>query len=957
MTTTRRIQVLTPLVSERYVVRVMLPLLVAFALGAAHSPAGSSLTSHDDDPSLIMRDAQRAVETSHDAAFEARWRATLARAPRDPGALLAIATLERLRYHYARADSLYERLLLVDPPRTAFAAAAHLGMGAWRALGDDVPRADTLFARARDEALSANASRIASAALYGLAQIRSRTVGPRAGLDLVRQARTVLTDGLAEDSAAFLCFEGARLQQLGDTTAIQRVLEGVRMARRSGSERVWGGCELMLAQAVEPSGRFVDATRYAAHAVWLFERTHYLTGVANASQWLGYARFERGYFNEAVVDLERAVRAGHATSFRWVEAWSHANLATFYLALGDGGSARDEAARAVPLHTTSGDLWGLATDRRLEGLVLLSQRRFDEAAAKFSASVAAFQRAGLGYNAVEPLRLYALASMSGGHLDSAAHALDQATRLARASANAGWFEELPVHLARLAMLRGNYPLADSLTAAARTKYGYRRDSISVHTMEFAAQEAQLALREGHVDLADSAVGHMTAAITAWRRVVATSDLRAGIAQLHGEWGSLVDVYPDLVARFVAAGRVGTAFELIESVRAREIAEGTLRSIARMPDSSIAEGAIRRVAATPIVVSEAATRARLARDEALVILTLGAAGAPTTAIVLTRDTARAVSLPPRAIIAPLAERYARVAMSGTEPIAVSRQLGAALLQPIVDILPRSITRLAISPDGELYRIPFDALRLTGDHYAIDRFEISLVSSATVAFMLDRMPSSARANGLVAIGDPSFEKQRVHLTRLQYSADEARLVGEYGVRSIVLTHDQATEAALRGLDWSGVGVVHFATHALVADDGPGRTALALTPSDRDDGLLTAPEIASLPIRGALVVLSGCESLGGQVLGGEGLRGLAAPLFEAGARAVVATHWPIGDRGVVPFVDRFYAGMAAGRDAGAALRDAKLASIHEHGSIADWAAFTLIGDARMRPILKPRRRLSER
>ena len=218
------------------------------------------------------------------------------------------------------------------------------------------------------------------------------------------------------------------------------------------------------------------------------------------------------------------------------------------------------------------------------------------------------------------------------------------------------------------------------------------------------------------------------------------------------------------------------------------------------------------------MSESATRARLARDEALVILTLGAAGAPTTAIVLTRDTARGVSLPPRAIIAPLAERYARVAMSGTEPIALSRQLGAALLQPIVDILPRSITRLAISPDGELYRVPFDALRLAGDHYAIERFEISLVSSATVAFMLDRMPSSARANGLVAIGDPSFEKQRVHLTRLQYSADEARLVGEYGVRSVVLTHDQATEAALRGLDWSGVGVVHFATHALVADDGP-------------------------------------------------------------------------------------------------------------------------------------------
>jgi len=51
--------------------------------------------------------------------------------------------------------------------------------------------------------------------------------------------------------------------------------------------------------------------------------------------------------------------------------------------------------------------------------------------------------------------------------------------------------------------------------------------------------------------------------------------------------------------------------------------------------------------------------------------------------------------------------------------------------------------------------------------------------------------------------------------------------------------------------------------------------------------------------------CQSLGGQILGGEGLRGLAEPLFEAGARAIVVTHWSIGDRSVLPFVDRFVAG----------------------------------------------------
>jgi CHAT domain-containing protein/tetratricopeptide (TPR) repeat protein len=939
---------LTRLARARYVVAVILPLLAAFTLAAHPLAPQPHSTPTAVDPATVMRDAQRAVESGRDVTFESRWRAALARNPRDPAALLALGTVEYLRNHYARADSLFDRVLAVEP-RSSWTAAAHLGEAVWRALGDDVPRADTLLSQAQEEAVAAKAPRIAAQALLGLAQIRSRTKGPRAGLELARRARAVLTDGLAEDSAAFTCFEASRLQQLGDSTALSRMIEGVAIAKRSGSDRVWGNCELLFAQVVEATGHFPEAARSAAHAVQLFARIHYLVGVANASQWLGFARFERGDFNGALTDLERAVQAARATGFRWVEAWAHADLANLYIALGDVGSARQEAALAVPLHTAAGDLWGLANDRRVEAFVLLSQRRYEEAATRFATAVADFRRAGLPFYAVESLRMAAIANMGAGRLDSAAQALDQATRLARASSNRGWLDELPVHLARVAMLRGNFRLADSLIASARPQYAWRADSVSTNTMDFAALEAQLALREGRAAAADSAVAHMTAAITIWRRVLAGNDLRAGLAQLTGSWGSLVDIYPDLVARLAAAGHVGTAFELIESIRGREIAEGTLRSIARMSDTAIASGAIRRFAAGPVVVSEAATRARLRRDEALVLFSLGAADAPTTALVLTRDTLRAISLASREKIVPSIERYLRVAVTGTEPIALSRQLGAALLQPIISALPASITRIAISPDGELYRVPFDALRLSDDRPAVERFAISLVPSATVAYMLERLPATEHATGVVAIGDPSFDDAGLHLARLRFSATEARRVGDYGFRSIVLTRSDATESAIRRLDWSRIGVVHFATHALVAADGPSRTALALTPSGRDDGLLTAPEIASLPIRGALVVLSGCESFGGQVLGGEGLRGLAAPLIEAGARAVVATHWPINDRGVLPFVDRFYAGMAAGKTAGDALRDAKLAALREHGSIADWAAFTIIGDASMRPALK--------
>jgi len=558
-----------------------------------------------------------------------------------------------------------------------------------------------------------------------------------------------------------------------------------------------------------------------------------------------------------------------------------------------------------------------------------------------------------------------------GRLDSAQRSLDAATRLGRASSNAGWNAELPVHLARLAMLRGDLRLADSLVASVRHQYSWRAgDSTMLLAIPFAVLEAQVAIREKHYGTVDSAVTFIASAIARRRGGMSDGDLRAGLAQMRSDWGGLSESYPELVAGLVAGGRVASAFRFIESVRAREIASATLRTIARMTDSSSALAEFRRMPASSESVRLEDVRQRMPSDEGFVTLTLGVAGAPTTAIVVTSDSAFAVTLPPRDAVSPLIERYLRIAATGTEPVALGRQLGAALIQPIARALPARIVRLSISPDGDLFRVPFDALRLADDRYAIERFAISLVPSATVARMSRALPASLGATRVVAIGDPAFRSAQrsrsdaalragesarfaeLTLARLPKSADEARRVAEYGIRSVTLTREAASETAVRGMDWRTVGVVHFATHALIDGEGQARTALALAPTATDDGFLTPSEIATLHLNGALVVLSACQSLGGQILGGEGLRGLTASLFEAGARAIVVTHWSIGDRSVLPFVDRFYASMASGVSVGDALRQTKLAAIHDGARISDWAAFTVIGDASMRPPFRPRR-----
>lgn len=947
--------------------------MLSLALVVAVSARAVSLAPSADpaDAWRIVRDAQRAVETATERRFEQQWTAAVARNPDDRRGLLALGALAQLRYQYERADSLYERILRLDPRGSQYTAAAHVSMALWRSIGSDVVRADTLFMQARAEDLAAGGWHVAYQALVNVGKLRSRRAGPKAALELLHEARSIGTNPIPDERAQLLCTEGLFLEQLGDTTGRARIQDGIRVAREGKALRELGVCDVDLATIAERLQYFWRAQDAAAEAVRIFERIHFPHGAASASQWLGYARLTRGYFAPARTDLERAVRDAQMSRFTQTEAWARTDLADLYFALGDAESARVQASRAAALHASYGDLWGLAVDRQFEGFVAEARGSLDEACAKYTQSVAAFGRAGLSFDAVGSLRLLALAEMRAGRLDSAQRALDEGTRLARASANAGWQSELPAHLARLAMLRGDLASADSLIAVARPYFAWRNgDSTNLATLPFAVLEAQVAFREHRVATADSAISFLASAIAKRRRGMGNADLRAGLAQLRGDWGGLSDTYPALVAGLAANGRVASAFQFIESVRAREIADANLRTIGRITDSTTALAGFRRLSGSSGTVGIDDVRRRLASDEALVEFTLGQMGAPTTAIVVTTDTSFALSLPDRATIAPMIERYLRVAATGVEPVMLGRRLGVVILQPVTRALPPRVTRLTLSPDGDLYRVPFDALRLADDHFAVERYTISIVPSATVALMLPELRHPVSAARLLAIGDPSFAHERgarlalrtdatsdssgrfqqVSLARLPHSADEAVRVARYGLKSVVLTRGDATERAVRALDWTNIGVAHFATHALIDAEGQARTALALTPSPGDDGFLTAEGLASLRLNGTLVVLSACETVGGQILGGEGLRGLVGPLFEAGARTAVVTLWSIGDRSVLPFVDRFYANMAAGLSVGDALRQTKLVAIRDGARISDWAAFTVIGDAAMHPTLHP-------
>ncbi len=197
----------------------------------------------------------------------------------------------------------------------------------------------------------------------------------------------------------------------------------------------------------------------------------------------------------------------------------------------------------------------------------------------------------------------------------------------------------------------------------------------------------------------------------------------------------------------------------------------------------------------------------------------------------------------------------------------------------------------------------------------------------------------------------------LPRLSASGDEVREVARYSPgKAIVRLRGDASEAWLKRTPLAGFHVIHLATHALVDESSLARTSLALSPGGGEDGFLTPADLASLKLGADLVVLSACRTAGGVMVAGEGMQGLTSPLLEAGARAVVATQWRIGDKATVRLVDDLYAALGRGLPVAAALREAKLAAISRGVPAGEWAAFTVVGDPLVRvPLREPAPRVS--
>lgn len=700
-----------------------------------------------------------------------------------------------------------------------------------------------------------------------------------------------------------------------DSAALVRSLDrALELARGAGAAELEGQILQRLGDEAFLQGQFAAAITHVERAVGLLERSGSPARLARALTSLGRVYRVHGQHDRAVAIYRRGLALHEATNDVTGIAQSLNALATGLRRLGRLDEGLLVAQRGVGMLDPNDRTGALAFALNTVGTLLSDLDRPGDALAAVDRALA------VSPHPSEVVMLLASRAVYLSRLGRHAEAVDAAARALTASESAG--------------VRPTFSPGGVLAHVAYVRA--------------AASNAADALD-------DSA--RAIALVDEQRQGTLPHDvLRAGFDETT-QW-----VYGQHVRLLVGAGRGADALEAAERARARAFTDllATRQIVGpdRLPSGSVS------IVATAGPTSLGEIRAQATRLKTTVL-----------AYWVHRDETLMWAVAPGGDVwsarVPVTERrltaLVGAAASPSAESRVYRELHDLLVAPLASRLPRGAgQRLTIVPHGPLFRLSFAALKSpTGRYLAEDHALHYAPSIGVLARTAAARPAGTALGAFLVVADPTRSPagraDDDELPPLPGALAEGRMVAAIGrvPTEALLVRAAATEDRVRALA-GGRRVLHFATHAVVSDDHPLDSFLALAGSGtahEADGRLTAEEVYGLRLDADLVVLSGCRTAGGRVTG-DGITGLARAFFYAGTPALVASLWELPDTAGGFILPRFYRRWQRSGDKAAALQSAQVAflralragtvtvntpagrfTLSEHPSL--WAGLVLIGE----------------
>ena len=706
-----------------------------------------------------------------------------------------------------------------------------------------------------------------------------------------------------------------------------------------------------LAAATLSLSRHSDAIAYASDSAALAQTIKRPDLEAQALGNLGIAYQASGQFAKAVETYERALT-------RLADQEASAAIAQLYGLLGNAYEALGDYDAAIAAQATSMSMAATVNAPSLAATAQMNLGGLYSLQANYDTAITWYERG------------IALAT-DLGFLGSAAYGFNNL---------GGTYQKLGDYDAAIAQFEQSLVLAvetenDQLQATVLTNLGVAFEDVGDLDTALRSHQASVAIARrleaprlladalnnlAHTHLVSGALDEAETALQESVQLLAT--LRQGLADADkvNVFDSQIYTYNLLMQVQVAQGNYAAALETSEAGRARAFIEsfatdGTvstepnieqLRQVARQLDATIVEYAIVPEDDFTVQGRQRGTAGRVfvwvvAPDGTLTFAEISLAGVDLSLDAQVQQSRSAIGAVGRT------RGIGVVQAEGTQSTAYLNELHERLIAPIEAALPSDPNDLVVLvPHESLFYLPFAALQDDAGRYLIERHTLLTTPAIQLLEFTLAPPADAAEPTSLVVGNPTMPTVPTlegDLQSLPGAEAEAEAIAQLWQTQAIIGSD-ATESKIVS-EMPQAQVIHLATHGLLdyvdtTNRIPIPGAIALAPSETDDGLLTAREIADLSLTAQLVVLSACDTGLGEVTG-DGVVGLSRSLLVAGAQSTVVSLWAVPDAPTAALMKDFYAELRQGENKAQALRKAMLQTQEKYPDPINWAAFVLVGN----------------